>query len=211
MTDAIDLNSPEVKAAIQAAIEEATAGLTAKNTELLGKLKAAKKGAEIDPQTVTDLEAQVDKLQADLATATKATKEATKAAETATKQLEAETGFTQKLLIDNGLLETLGKHGVTDPAYQKAAVAMLRSGVQVVADGENRVAKYGDKPLADYVKEWSASDEGKRFVAAPNNSGGNANGGATNTNAKQLSRADFDKKDPTEQMAHIKGGGTVID
>lgn len=171
------LNSPEVKAAIAAAVEEATAGQQQKNTQLLAELKAARKGQAIDPAEVEKLEAKIDSLTGELTTAQKAVKEATKAAEANAKALQAETGFTQKLLIDNGLVGELTKHGVTNAAHLKAAQAMLRQGVQIVADGETRVAKVGDKALSDYVKEWAASDEGKHFVAAPNNSGGGANGG----------------------------------
>jgi len=49
----IELDSKEVKEAIAAAVaeavEDATAGLKAKNHELLGKLKNAQKGQQIDP------------------------------------------------------------------------------------------------------------------------------------------------------------------
>ena len=168
----------EQQAEIDAMIEAATGGLKSKNTELLAELKKARKSAEITPEQLSEVEAERDKLQSDLQAAHKLVKDATKAAETASKALEQESGFTQKLLIDNGLVGELTKHGVTNAAHLKAAQAMLRAGVQIVADGENRVAKVGDKALSDYVKDWAASDEGKHFVAAPNNSGGGANGGS---------------------------------
>lgn len=201
-----DTPNPEIEA-LQASI----AKLEANNKRLTDELKIARKSAEISPDQLAAVEAERDKLQADLVAAQKQAKDATKAAETATKSLADEQGFTQKLLIDNGLLETLGKNGVTNPVHQKAAVAMLRSGVQIVIDGENRVAKVGDKLLADHVKEWAASDEGKFFVAAPNNTGGGANGGAQGGGGKTMTRTDFSAKSPADQMAHIKGGGTVTD
>lgn len=170
-------DTPEEKSALAAAIDEAVQGLKTKNAELIDKNKKLQKGQEIDPQTVVDLENQLDAMKGELTTAQKAAKEAAKTAETATKALQAESGFTQKLLVDNGLVSELTKHGVTNPVHLKAAQAMLRSGVQIVADGDNRTAKFGDKPLADYVKEWATGDEGKHFVAAPSNSGGGAQGG----------------------------------
>ena len=170
-------DTPEEKAALAAAIDEAVEGLKIKNKELIDKNNKLKRGQEIDPQTVIDLESQLDAVKGELTKAQKDAKEAIKNAETATKALQAESGFTQKLLVDNGLVSELTKHGVTNPVHLKAAQAMLRSGVQIVADGENRTAKFGDKPLADYVKEWAAGDEGKHFVAAPSNSGGGAQGG----------------------------------
>jgi len=210
-----DVNAPEAQEAIQAAVDAAVANMAAKNKELLGELKKAKKGQEIDPQTVADLEAQVEKLQGDLATVSKTAKEAAKAHESAVKQLASETSFTQKLLIDNGLLETLGKNGVTNPVHQKAAVAMLRSGVSIIAEGDLRIAKVGDKDLADYVKEWASSEEGKHFVAAPANTGGCATGGSTSSGKKTITRSQFAAMPPTEQaaagMASAKGEMVIVD
>jgi hypothetical protein len=54
---------------------------------------------------------------------------------------------------------------------------MLKENVQIVVEGDARVAKIGDKALSDFVKEWAAGDEGKHFVQAPANSGGGATGG----------------------------------
>jgi len=167
----------EQQAEIDAMIEAATGGLKSKNTELLAELKKARKSAEITPEQLSEVEAERDKLQSDLQAAHKLVKDATKAAETASKALEQESGFTQELLIDNGLVGELTKHGVTNTVHLKAAQAMLRQGVQIVADGDNRVAKVGDKALSEYVKEWTSSDEGKHFVSAANNSGGGAAGG----------------------------------
>lgn len=167
----------EQKAAIDAMIEEATAGLVAKNQQLLAEKKKLQKNAEIDPQTVVELEAQVEKLQGDLTASQKAAKEATKAAETAANQLKAESGFTQKLLIDNGLTDALVKAGVAAP-YINAAKSMFAGQAKIEAEGENRVAKIGDKALQDFVKEWAGSDEGKFFIQAPQNGGGGSQGGS---------------------------------
>lgn len=172
-----DPKDPEAQAAIAAAVEAAIAPLTAKRDELLGEVKKLRKSAEISPEQLATVEAERDKLAADLQAAQKAAKDATKAAETAAKQFTDESQFTQRLLIDHGLTEALTAHGITNPVHLKAAQALLRSGVQIVADGDKRIAKFGDKPLADAVKEWAAGDEGKYFVSAPNNSGGGAAGG----------------------------------
>lgn len=207
-------DTPEAKAALQEAIETATTALVAKNKELLGELKEARKGQTIDPATVEKLEAKIESLSGELITANKAAKDATKAAETATKALATETGFTSKLLIDNGLVGELTKHGVTNPVHLKAAQAMLRGSVQIVADGESRVAKVGDKLLADMVKEWAASDEGKFFVQAPNNSGGGAGGGGGKSGGKTMTRAEFDTKTAAGDASiagFFKEGGTLTE
>ena len=147
--------------------------MATKNKELLGELKEARKGQQIDPAVVERLETQIDTLKQELTTANGLTKTANANAEKATKQLESETKFTQKLLVDNGLSDVLVKAGVSNPAHLKAVKSMLASQVQIVSEGDLRVAKVGDKALTDYVTEWAKSEEGKNFIAAPNNNGVN--------------------------------------
>jgi hypothetical protein len=177
--------TPEIQAAIDAAVEAATSGLKTKNQELLDKNKRLMKGQEIDPQTVVDLEAQVDKLQGELSASQKSAKESVKTLETLQGQLKAETGFTQKLLIDNGLTDELVKNGVA-PQFLPAVKAMFAGQAQIVAEGDTRTAKIGDKSVSDFVKEWAVSDDGKHFVKAPENSGGGSQGSGNGTTNQQI-------------------------
>lgn len=174
----IDLTSAEVKAAIAEAVAEATEGLKAKNTELLGKIKKLGQGQQIDPSEHQALESERDDLKAKLADANKALNKATKAAEDATKKaIDTETAY-YRSLADSALTEELSKAGVTNPVHLKAAKALLAGSVGVVVEGEARVVKAGDKALGDFVKGWAGGDEGKHFVTAANNSGGGAGNGA---------------------------------
>ena len=173
--------TPEIQAAIDAAVDLATSGLKTKNQELLDKNKKLMKGQEIDPQTVVDLEAQIDKLQTELSTSQKLAKETGKSLETLQNELKAETGFTQKLLIDNGLTDELVRNGVA-PQYLAATKALFAGQAQIVAEGDTRIAKIGDKAVSEFVKEWAASDDGKHFVKAPENSGGGSQGSGNGTN-----------------------------
>ena len=173
----VELDSQEVKDAIAAAVEEATSGLKAKNQELLGKLKKAQQGAQIEPAELEAVERERDQLKAELSKAQKEASKFAKDVEALTKQVQEAEGFTSKLLVDNGLSDALAKAGVTNPVHQKAVKAMLAGQVQIAAEGDARIPKIGDKALADYVKEWAASDEGKHFVSAPDNSGGGAGNG----------------------------------
>ena len=203
--------TPEIQAVIDAAVDSAKAGLQAKNQELLDKNKKLMKGQEIDPQTVIDLEAQIDKLQGDLSTAHKSGKESVKTLEALQAQLKAETGFTQKLLIDNGLTDELVKNGVA-PQFLAATKAMFAGQAQIIADGDTRVAKIGDKSVSDFVKDWAASDDGKHFVSAPANGGGGSQGGkGSDTGAKTISRETFDSKSHLERAEFFKAGGAVTD
>jgi hypothetical protein len=211
-----DASTPEAKAAIKDAVEkavaEATEGLADKNKQLLAELKEAKKGKTIDPSEVADLERQVETLQGDLKKAQGELKTANATAEKATKDLATEQAFTQKLLVDNGLGDELVKAGVSNPVHLKAVKAILASQVKIVADGENRNAMVGDKKLADFVKEYAASDEGKHFVTASSNSGGNGNGGSSTAKpGKTMTRTAFDALDAAGKSAFGKEGGTLTD
>lgn len=177
----VDLSNAEVQQAIKdavaAAVEAATSPLVAKRDELLGEVKKLRKESAIKPEDVEKLESQIDTLKADLATAQTEAKTFKTNAEKIQKTLETESSFNHKLLVDNGLTDELTKAGVTNPAFLKAVKSTLAQQVKVVIEGEQRIAKAGDKSLTDFVKEWATSDEGKHFVSATNNSGGGSQGG----------------------------------
>jgi hypothetical protein len=206
-----DPKDPDTIAALATAIEDATAGLKRKNDELLGEVKKLKKGREIDPEDFAALERERDELQERAVKAEKEANTAKKAIETATKNYESETAFTSRLLVENGLREALLEAGVKNPVHAKAVMAMMRNDVKIVVDGENRIAKVGEKDLKAHVKEWSQSDEGKQFIAAPDNSGSGAHGSGKPAGAKTINRLSFEKLSPHEQMAFSKEGGTVTD
>lgn len=170
----LDINDPEVKAAIDAAIEDAVSGLKAKNIDLAARLEKARKGKEIDPDDHNALVARADKLESDLQAAQKENKTLKTEYDKTKKAHETESAFTQKLLVDNGLVGELTKANITNPVLLKAAKEMLKSQVALVIDGDNRKAMVGDKELSAFVEEWAASDEGKHFVTAQANSGGGA-------------------------------------
>lgn len=211
MSDTIDLKAPEVQAAIQAAVDAAIQPLVSKRDELLNEVKTLRKGKQINPEDVEKLESQIEALQSDLGKATGELKTAKKSAEDATKALQSESGFTQKLLVENGLGDALLKAGVTNPAHLKAVKSMLSNQVKIVIEGDNRKAMFGDKELGTAITEWAASDEGKHFVAAPNNNGGGAQGGNNNSNSKTMTRANFDKADHATRASFAKEGGKVVD
>lgn len=193
------------------ALQESVAKLEANNARLTSELKTARKSIEITPDQLAQVESERDKLQADLSVAQKASKESIKAFETLQNELKAESAFTQKLLIDNGLTDELVKNGVA-PQFLPATKAMFSSQAQIVAEGETRVAKIGDKSVSDFVKDWAVSDEGKHFVTAPTNSGGGSTGGKGSENGqKTINRDAFNTKSHSERGEFFKSGGTVVD
>lgn len=176
---AFDPEDQATKDAIAAAVDAAVAGLKTKNAELLAEVKANKrKGGEVDHAELERTEAERDKALSDLAEVQKQLKTATKGAEESTKTLQAEQGYTSRLLIDNGLAAALAEAGVSNPVHAKAAAALLRASSQIAVkvEGDARSAMVGDKPLSEFVKAWSQGDEGKQFVAAQGNSGSGASG-----------------------------------
>lgn len=204
------------KADLDKAIADAKAAQDAKNSELLDELKKVKselrRSKEIDPADIERLESENDKLRGELTAAQKAAKDATTAAEKATKALEAESAFTHRLVAENGVVKALADAGVTDPAYLDAAKAMHLPAVKIVAEGDTRSALYGDKPLADAIKEWAAGDVGKKFVSAPVNGGGGAPGGkGAGPTGKTIDRAAFDAMGQGDRAAFFKEGGKVTD
>lgn len=213
MSDTIDLNSQEVKDAIEAAVERATGPLLAKRDELLGEVKKLRKGQQIDPADLERVEQERDDAKAALAEANKAAKKAVTEAEAAKQKLADAEGYTTKLLVDNGLTDALAKAGVNNPALVKAAKAMFATQAQVADDNGSKVARIGDKPLADAIAEWAGTDEGKHFVTAHDASGGGSQGGHKGGGAakKEISRAAFDALDPGARAAHFADNGVVID
>jgi len=204
---AYDANDPETKAALKkaadaavaAALEEETAGLKAKNSELLAKLKKAQKDATIDPADHAALQAELEATEEKLVQAEKDLKAAQTEADKIKKQFDTESKVAHNLLVDNGLSQALLEAGVKKASYLKAAKAMLAGQVILKAEGENRIAKVGDKPLAEFVKEWAATDEGKAFVDAPGNAGGGAGGGA----GSDIGDADLAKMSPEARLQVI--------
>lgn len=81
---------------------------------------------------------------------------------------------------------------VTDPALRRGAAALLGQSLKVIEtdDGFEALASdpvLGDIPVADYVKTWAGSDEGKAYVAPRESEGGGANGGGQGGNAPNSS------------------------
>jgi hypothetical protein len=187
---AYDPNDPADKAIVQglidAALEEAEteheankAGLIKKNADLLDKIKKLRtSGGEVDTAEITRLETELENTQRDLRTAETSNREATRQIkaltterDTAKTALETESGFSRKLLVENGLTDALTGANVA-PQFMPAARALLEKQVEVKAEGDSRTAVVGDKSLSDFVKDWSQSDQGKVFIAAPANGGG---------------------------------------
>lgn len=78
--------------------------------------------------------------------------------------------------VRGSVKDSLLRAGITDEIYLDAAMERLMRKHRVQAqndEGEFKVTAGDlDQPLEDYVREWSRSDEGRRFVTPKKNSGG---------------------------------------
>lgn len=206
----IDLQDKEVLKALKEAgyvSANDVEGLKNKNAELLGKLKDGKATTE-----------ELEKLQSQLKEIEDAKlKDSENWTELETRlrtemgelkgNLESQNGALTTALVERDLMSELVKAKVA-PQFIEAAKAMHGSKVEYT-DGKTLV---DGKPLGEFIGEWAQSDEGKHFVAAPDNNGGGAPGGGGNANGKTITREQLEKMAPQEQSDFfLKEGGQVVE
>ncbi|GGD64626.1 hypothetical protein GRI62_11850 [Erythrobacter arachoides] len=163
----------KINEAIEAAMEKANAaheaaikGLKDKNTQLIADKKAAKDAAEEAEAKNAEASGDIDRV--------KASHE--KAIKTLTERAEKAEAARDTFLIDNVITSDLATHNVA-PAF-RPMLAMAWKAQAKVTDGE---AFIGDQPIAEYIKTFATSDEGKHYILAPQTSGGGAVGSTSTT------------------------------
>jgi uncharacterized membrane protein YdfJ with MMPL/SSD domain len=170
-----------------------------------------KEGQTAAKAEAAKLKAQIEELQAG-APDTAATQAKINALEERLTALQGEaetwkgkyTGVTR----DQSLQGALQQAGINEPAFIKAATAMLSGQVKLGDDGTAYVeSSMGPKVLGDYVKSWAAG-EGAAFVSKPQGAG--AKGGDT-AKAKSITRADFEALPSDKRMAAIREGLAITD
>lgn len=198
----IDTDTDEGKAELQKLIDAATDGLKAKNAELLGDNKKIKTDMN---SLKADLEAiKADKEKADEEAASKGgdvEKIKQQLSDKHKRELEAEKAKTadwegryNREIVDRSLGDALAKAGVVSDSLEDARIILkAKHKVEIGADGPT----IDGKSVTDFVSEWSQGDSAKKYVAAPNNSGGGANG--SNGGGKAVN-ADLSKLSPVERL-----------
>lgn len=212
---AYDPNDPKDKEIVDGLIAEATAALTAKRDELLSEVRELKKnrGKDADPQLRADLdraEAKLAEVEAKLTAAeqkaAKAERERDKANETVANTKKTN----ESLVSQNAIKDAMAAHKIADK-LRNGVVAMLSQNVKVTEVDGKLVAQIDGKSVDDYMKEWTASDEGKAYVAAPNSGGGGAPGSDQQIDpAKTKTRAEFDALAPEAKMAWATTPGNQV-
>jgi len=205
----IDLNAPEVKAAIEAEAKKLAdaeaGGLKKKTNELMDELKDLKRKYDgVDPEDYRKLkdtkrkegddkvspEELRKKIEAEFSPLVEKEKQRGDAAESKLKSL----------LIDNALTTALTEANIGKD-FMKAAKALVQTSNKF--DVTESGATVDGQPVADFIKKW-VEGEGKSFVAAPANSGGGANGSGKNGGGASV---DMSKMSATEKAAFIREKG----
>lgn len=205
----IDPKDPEVQAIIKAAVEKEVEGLKNKNAELLGKLNEAKGVTE----KLTEYEKQLKQIEEQKLKDSEnwselETRLRNEAAEKESA-LKEERNKLKSMYIDNTLTSELVKANIAPHALDMARAYFAGQ----VEYKDDKVLVQG-KALSEYVSEWASSEQGKHFVAAPANRGGNARGGDSAKSTVTMTRTEFEKvaaRDPQGTAKFFKDGGTVVD
>ena len=104
------------------------------------------------------------------------------------------------MTVDRALGEALDAAHISNPAYRKAATAILKDAVKLGENGEVFVdSDMGPINPREYVAKWATSEEGKAFVNQP--SGGGSKAGNPSVTSGPKSWADAKTmKEKTEYL-----------
>ena len=81
-----------------------------------------------------------------------------------------------KLTVQNQLDDALKDSGITSPAFQRAAKAMLSDSIKVQDGKPYFDTDMGPLSLKEYVKRWASSSDGSDFVSPPKGGGAKSQG-----------------------------------
>lgn len=205
----IDTDTEAGKAELQKIIDKETQGLKDKRDELLGKVKTLTDGQKAIQDQLDEIKAEKDAAIAeaagkkgDVETIKKQLEEKhAKEIKKLTDERDALKSQREKLLIDGGLADALDKANVA-PQFKDAVKALIRAGNKVeIVEGDTPSVTIDGKPMNEFVSGWAQGDQGKHYIAADDNSGGDtkakgrtdpAKGGAKKkSEMSHVERADF--------------------
>lgn len=160
---------------------------------LKGAYAATRQKVEVSKQTQSQLEAQIAELQKgkpDEAAILKLRQELEGERDKLKSDLESERAARLSITRDKSLNEALSSAGVNEPAFVKAATAMLGSMVKMEGDKPFVDSDLGPVDLVTYIKKWAAS-EGSVFVTKPQGMGAKSSTGGTSSNSPLAGIAGF--------------------
>jgi len=180
---------------LQSQIEELKAekdAVNSKNKELLAELKQARnKNKEIDSEAFYKALDEVDLLKAEKEKLNQVLGLKNKEVEKLSTNLNELNTNLKTTKLENTLNEELSKLGLK-PTSLRLVKAALKAESKFSDDGDVLI---GNKPVGDYLKEWSATEEARDAMLPSGNSGSGASGG---NNTSQS--VDISKMTPNEMM-----------
>lgn len=210
----IDLNAPEIKAAIDAAIEAAVAPLKAKNEELLGETKAAKAKAREEAEARQKAADEAAAKNGDVDALNKSWQaKLDKAQADADDKLKARDAQLVDLTVNATARKLAGDLAV--PGSADVLLPHIKSRL-AYQDGKLSVLDMEGKPSASTVdelaKEIAANKAFAPLIVASMATGGGAIGGKGGGAAvTTMTRAAFNNLAPADQSKFSIGGGTLTD
>lgn len=121
------------------------------------------------------------------------------------KALSEKDGLIQKHVKDSALSKAIAEVNI-GKAFVPAVAAMFKE--QITLEGENVLLK--DRPVAEFMKEWAASEEGKAFVSATVNSGGGAEGKSGSGAKREMKSSEFNALPAKEQASLMNSGNLKL-
>ena len=197
-------SNDEGKAYLADIIESEVSGLKKKNTQLIEKLKKEETEREAAETELEEVKETLTKGKPDFEKEKKKLEDKfNKDKKELEDKLAEATGHINKLVIETGISDALNEAKIA-PVHSKTVAAFIKSSNKIDLDtsGDTPKAKVGDKPLAEFIKSWAESEEGKHYVAAPDNNGGGAKGGGD-----KAGNIDLMKLNPVERLNHARSQG----
>lgn len=211
-----DKNTPDI-AELQAQLAEANKGLEAlkaKNDELLGETKAAKKAAREEAEARQKAADEAAAKNGDVEALNKSWQaKLDKAANEYAEALKARDAQLTDLTVNATARKLAGDLAV--PGSADVLLPHIKSRLSY-ADGKLSVLDGDGKPSASTVdelaKEIAANKAFAPLIVASMATGGGAIGGKGGGAAsKTVTREAFDAMPPDARMAHVKDGGSITD
>ncbi len=115
-------------------------------------------------------------------------------------------GLVNTHIKDGTLTRVIAESGIAKQ-FIPAVTAMMKGRVKL----EGSEVYLDEKPIAEAMKGWVESEEGKHYVAAPINGGGGDKTTTTNADGtkKTMPRSEFDAQSPEKRMELSKAGITL--
>lgn len=170
--------------------------------EAEAEIEALKKGGKTE-----ELQAALEKKLADAQAAHD------KAVETLTKERDDLKNNANNMIAERDLAAAIAEANIAAPLVPAFTALVKSKGLEVNTHGESPYAMIEGRKVSDYIKDFTATDDGKHFVSAPGNGGGgNTEPGKPGTGESKTfaemtlkERTELHKSDPAAYKAAVDG------